>query len=92
MGGTRAVPVDIRIISATNRRLEEMFTGGSFRSDQWFRLNVFPIYIRRVLKMTGGKIHGPEGAAEILKINPNTLRTRMKKLKIPFGRHPVEEH
>jgi DNA-binding NtrC family response regulator len=40
--------------------------------------------IRRVLGMTGGKIHGPGGAGELLGMNPNTLRARMKKLGIPF--------
>ena len=41
-------------------------------------------HIRRVLAMTNGKIHGPGGAGELLEINPNTLRHRMKKLGIPF--------
>jgi transcriptional regulator with GAF, ATPase, and Fis domain len=44
-------------------------------------------HILRVLKMTKGKIHGPGGAAEILGLNPNTLRGRMKKLSIQFGRY-----
>ncbi len=43
-------------------------------------------YIRRVLKATHGKINGKGGAADILNINPNTLRNRMKKLGIQFGR------
>ncbi|MFO7460985.1 MAG: helix-turn-helix domain-containing protein [Desulfatiglandales bacterium] len=43
-------------------------------------------YIRRALEKTGGKIHGPGGAAQILSINPSTLRKRMNKLDIPFGR------
>lgn len=42
--------------------------------------------IRRVLSLTKGKINGPGGAAEVLAINPNTLRNRMRKLRIPFGR------
>lgn len=41
-------------------------------------------HIKRVLEMTGGKIHGPDGAGELLAVNPNTLRTKMKKLGIPF--------
>jgi DNA-binding NtrC family response regulator len=41
-------------------------------------------HIRRVLGMTGGKIHGPGGAGELLDVNPNTLRYRMRKLGIPF--------
>lgn len=45
VGGTKSIPVDIRIISATNRNLEEMMRSGRFREDLWFRLNVFPIMI-----------------------------------------------
>lgn len=40
--------------------------------------------IRRTLTCTNGKVHGPGGAAELLQINPTTLRSRMKKLGIPF--------
>lgn len=43
-------------------------------------------HIQRVLGMTGGKIHGPGGAGELLGVNPNTLRYRMQKLGIPFGK------
>jgi len=43
-------------------------------------------HIRRALAETAGKIHGPGGAAELLAINPNTLRKRMNKLGIPYGR------
>lgn len=191
VGGTEPVPVDVRIITATNRNLEEMVRAGKFREDLWFRLNVFPIHIpplrqrkgdipalvhyfiqkksvdlklgekpgladnaidrlrayewpgnvreleniverelirnprgplrfdhllaagrqpgrdapdtypddqlpgldeinrnhiRRALDLSGGKINGPGGAAERLGINPNTLRKRLEKLGIPYGR------
>jgi hypothetical protein len=43
-------------------------------------------HITRVLEMAGGKIHGPDGAGELLGVNPNTLRYKMRKLGIPFGR------
>jgi transcriptional regulator of acetoin/glycerol metabolism len=43
-------------------------------------------HIRQVVKMAGGKIEGKNGAAEILGINAATLRHRMRKLGIPFGR------
>jgi len=189
VGGTERIPVDIRIIAATNHDLATMVKAGRFREDLWFRLNVFPIvvpplrdrssdipalvqhlierkareigetpqlapgaiddlmayawpgnvrelenvveramilhqgeplrfddlgaslprtaatdtagtdedpldldavtarHIRHVLGMTGGKIHGPGGAGELLGMNPNTLRYRMKKLGIPFRKH-----
>ena len=192
VGGTSSIPVDIRIISATHRNLEEMIGSGRFREDLWFRLNVFPItipplrqrredipalvhhfidrksmelkltekpvlaagaidrliaydwpgnvrevenmieraliqhrggvlsfetllpllvfgarevvrdvgqnrtlpsldgmnarHIRRALEMAGGKINGPGGVGQILGLHPNTLRKRMNKLGIPFGR------
>lgn len=43
-------------------------------------------HIERVLNLTNGKIHGPGGAAELLDINAGTLRNRMKKLGIVYGR------
>jgi len=46
--------------------------------------DVVASHIRRVLRLTGGKIHGPGGAGELLGVNPNTLRYRMRKLGIPF--------
>ena len=44
-------------------------------------------YIREVLIFTGGKIHGPEGAAELLNIKPTTLRYKMDKLGIEYKKH-----
>lgn len=41
LGGTRARQLDIRIIAATNRPLRQMRDGGTFRSDLFYRLNVF---------------------------------------------------
>ena len=43
-------------------------------------------HIQRVLEKTGGKVHGPDGAAELLGVNANTLRNRMNKLGISYGR------
>jgi transcriptional regulator with GAF, ATPase, and Fis domain len=45
VGGTRSIPVDVRIIAATHRSMEEMVRSGTFREDLWFRLDVFPITI-----------------------------------------------
>ncbi len=45
VGGSNSITVDVRIISATHRHLEDMVNSGQFREDLWFRLNVFPIMI-----------------------------------------------
>lgn len=197
VGGEKPIPVDVRIIAATNRDLKQMVVKKQFREDLWFRLNVFPItipplrqrkeditaliqhfvaqksrqlniiapldiapdvyerllnyswpgnvrelenlverelvchrggslrfdcvlpdeeeeavftsdevsggslsldnavsaHISKVLKMTRGKIYGPGGAAELLCMNPSTLRWRILKLGIPFdGLQGVTRH
>ncbi|MCP3952608.1 MAG: AAA family ATPase, partial [Desulfobacterales bacterium] len=190
LGGTRQIPLNIRVIAATNKNLEEMIAARQFREDLWFRLNVFPIqipplrarkedvpalmrhfiakktaelklpavpriapgaidrlgayawpgnvreleniveralivnpttplafddiglktkpkrpaariaseddlppfdemvsrYIQKVLDVTNGKIHGPGGAAELMAINPSTLRSKISKLDIRYTR------
>jgi len=190
VGGTKTIPVDVRIIAATHRDMAELVRTGVFREDLWFRVNVFPItlpplrqrkedipalvhhflekkskdlkiyptptipieeverlkayhwpgnirelenlierelihmrgrgrgellrfdhlevlekskatslepereddlltldeamsgQIRQALQRCNGKISGPAGAAQVLGINPNTLRSRMRKLGI----------
>ncbi len=189
VGGSKPIPVDIRIIAATHRNLDEMVRSGKFREDLLFRLNVFPVripplrerkedipalvfyfiskkarelklaalpeiapgginrlagydwpgnvreleniieremilnrngpldfnvlssqegkgnrsdgafriksmtlneasaqHITQALREAGGKVQGPDGAAGLLGMNPSTLRSRMKKLGIKFGR------
>ncbi|MBN1297299.1 sigma 54-interacting transcriptional regulator [bacterium] len=195
LGGDRPVDINVRIIAATNRNLENMIRNGEFREDLWYRLNVFPIHIpplrlrkmdipslvshfvlkksremnlrviptvhrqtihqltayhwpgnvrelqnvieralilnpgpiltipesfltdyhsvemeppthgymnsghvfpnlndvqtehiKNALVRCHGVVNGPDGAARLLKINPNTLRARMRKLGIPHGR------
>lgn len=43
VGGTKNIDVNVRIIAATHRNLEEAMTSGTFREDLFYRLNVFPI-------------------------------------------------
>jgi len=43
LGSSRTMKVDVRIVAATNRNLEEEVERGRFRNDLWYRLNIFPI-------------------------------------------------
>jgi PAS domain S-box-containing protein len=45
VGGTRPIPIDVRVISATNRDLEEMVRTNNFREDLYYRLNVIPLVV-----------------------------------------------
>ena len=184
VGGSRTVHVDVRVLAASNRDLEQAVASGTFRADLLYRLNVFPVripplrerrsdipllitffldslskklgkrldglsrgsmermksyswpgnvrelqnvveraavlargpileierdllgahapgreadaagtlvelersHIQAALKSTGGVVEGPRGAASILGLHPNTLRSRIKKLGLERGR------
>lgn len=43
VGANKSIPIDVRIITATNKNLEEMIEKGTFREDLFFRVNVFPL-------------------------------------------------
>jgi len=45
VGGEETIKVNVRVIAATNRNLEEAMTTGEFRQDLYYRLNVFPIFV-----------------------------------------------
>ena len=43
IGGTKPIPIDIRVICATNKNIEQMVEEGAFREDLYYRLNIIPI-------------------------------------------------
>ena len=45
VGGTKTIEINVRILTATNRDLEDMISKGTFREDFYYRINVFPIYV-----------------------------------------------
>jgi transcriptional regulator with GAF, ATPase, and Fis domain len=63
------------------RAAETPVEEGPYRLDE-----VVTAHIKKVLAKTGGKVHGPKGAAGLLGINSSTLRNKMNKLGIRYGR------
>ena len=45
LGSPKSIPVNVRIVAATHRNLEELVAEGTFREDLFYRLNVFPIHV-----------------------------------------------
>ncbi len=86
---SRGEPITFGDFQATMAPGTKARAGIATRSGQEGALSldeVVSLHIRRVLEMTGGRIGGEKGAAGLLQINPSTLRKRMRKLGIPFGR------
>lgn len=82
VGGPRAIPVDVRVIAATNRDLDSAIQNGMFRSDFFYRLNVFPIHMPPLRDRSGDApllarhfMHrsAASNAKEIEDIDPRTL-------------------
>ena len=63
------------------------FMNGSIAASQSMSLDqAMAQHIRTTLVIAKGKVEGKDGAAKLLKIHPQTLRNRMKKLGVPFGK------
>jgi two-component system nitrogen regulation response regulator NtrX len=76
VGGQASVPVDVRVIAATNKRLEEEIRRGAFREDLYFRLNVVPFQVPPLRER-------PEDV-------PLLARHFMTEISAEYGRRPKE--
>jgi PAS domain S-box-containing protein len=82
VGGNRSLTTDVRVIAATNRDLTSAIAAGSFRSDLFYRLNVFPIEVPPLRKRKQDipmlveyfvKRYAEKAGKQILKIDRTTL-------------------
>jgi PAS domain S-box-containing protein len=82
VGGNRIIPTDVRVIAATNRDLTAAIAAGTFRSDLFYRLNVFPIEVPSLRKRKEdipmlveyfAKRYAEKAGKQIRKIDVNTL-------------------
>jgi len=53
VGGNRTIAINVRILAATNRNIEEMINNGSFREDLYYRLNVVPFHLPPLRERAG---------------------------------------
>ena len=87
IGGASPIPVDVRVLAATNRELSAMTERGDFRQDLFYRLNVYPIhlpplrdhkddiplFVEHFLERFGKSLNKPS-----IKVNPEALECMMQ--------------
>jgi len=83
VGGSRAIPTDVRVVAATNRDVTAAIASGTFRADLFYRLNVFPIHVPPLRNRKEDipmlveyfvKRYAEKARKQITKIDANTLK------------------
>jgi Nif-specific regulatory protein len=77
VGGTRAIPLDTRLVAATNKKLSEAIESGEFRKDLYYRLNVVTLIMPALRDRTEDI---PQLAEHFLSKASRKCKTRMKSL------------
>jgi transcriptional regulator with GAF, ATPase, and Fis domain len=98
IGATKTIPIDIRLIAATNRDLKEMVAESSFREDLYYRLNIVPIQAPPLREREGDltllvshflKKHADEIGKEIKGMAPGAMNT-LKRYPFPGNIRELE--
>lgn len=98
IGGTQPIPINIRLVAATNRHLRQMVVAGSFREDLYFRLNIIPIELPPLRERKGDlrqltghflRRFAEEMGKDIRGITPDALE-RLEKYDFPGNIRELE--
>ncbi len=75
-----------RLPSGISENIKKSTIGDSVHADSFDLDMAMARHIKKVMTLAHGKVEGKNGAAKLLGVNPRTLRSRMRKLGVPFGR------
>lgn len=84
VGGSKQISVNVRVIAATNRDLQQMVNDKTFRSDLYYRLNVFPIVIPPLRER-------PEDIPQLVKYLTHKISRRMKRTIESIPAHTLRQ-
>lgn len=84
LGSSRAISVDFRVVSATNRDLDKMVSAGEFKDDLLQRLNVLPLFLKPLRER---KEDIPELVAHFIKLNKSFLEFTTDAMAILINYH-----
>jgi two-component system NtrC family response regulator len=85
IGAHKPIKVNIRIIAATNKNLEEEISKGNFREDLFYRLNIFPIHLPSLRERKGDILKIAEYVIEKLSGLKNLLGEKVKEILLKYN-------